>query len=240
MGERGMIRLEGIEKTYGRKKALAGVDLTLDKGKIIGLVGENGSGKTTLIKVIAGLVTPSSGSAEVDGIKVTRKIASQIAYMPDTDLFYPYFTVDELFRFYESQYEDFSYDKANIVAQFLNVDRNAPLKKLSKGNRGRAKMAATFGREADYYLLDEPFSGFDPMVRSDIIKGMIQFTDASQTVFLSTHEIREAEPLMDEIVLLSGGRIAAHEELEAIRDNYGVDAVTWMTKKIREGESIAN
>lgn len=235
-----MIKLEQVAKSYGTKKALTNVNLTLEKGKIIGLVGENGSGKTTLLKIIAGLVTPSSGIAEVDGIKVTRKIASKIAYMPDTDLFYPYFTVDELFRFYESQYEDFNYDKANIVAQFLNVDRNAQLKKLSKGNRGRAKMAATFGREADYYLLDEPFSGFDPMVRSDIIKGMIQFTDETQTVFLSTHEIREAEPLMDEIVLLSGGKILAHEELEAIRDREGMDAVTWMTKTIKEDQAIAN
>jgi len=233
-----MIRLERITKTYGGKKALNSVDLTLDKGKMIGLVGENGSGKTTLMKVIAGLITPSGGKAEVDGIPVTRKIASKIAFMPDIDLFYPYFTVDELFRFYESQYEDFNYDKANIVAQFLNVDRNSQLKKLSKGNRGRAKMAATFGREADYYLLDEPFSGFDPMVRSDIIKGMIQFTDPSQTVFLSTHEIREAEPLLDEIVLLSGGQIVAHKELEAIREQDGMDAVAWMTKIIKEGESV--
>ncbi|TQR15521.1 ABC transporter ATP-binding protein [Psychrobacillus soli] len=236
-----MIVLENVDKNYGKHQALSGLNLTIPLGKIIGLVGENGSGKSTLLKIIAGLTTPSSGSVQIDELKATRRIASKIAYMPDADMFYPFFSVERLFRFYETQFEDFNYSKACIVAQYLNVPLDAKLKNLSKGNRGRAKMAATLGREASYYLLDEPFSGFDPLVREDIIKGMIQFTDPeTQTVLMSTHEIKEAEPLLDAIILLNHGKILAFEEVETIRDQYGVDAVTWMTKLIKEGDLSGN
>lgn len=236
-----MIILENVKKKYGKHHALKGINLTIPLGKIIGLVGENGSGKSTLLKIIAGLTTPSSGSIQVNGMEATRRIASKIAYMPDADLFYPFFSVEQLFRYYETQFEDFNYSKACIVAQYLNVPLDAKLKNLSKGNRGRAKMAVTLGREASYYLLDEPFSGFDPLVREDIIKGMIQFTDPeTQTVLMSTHEIKEAEPLLDAIILLNHGEILAYEEVETIRDQRGMDAVTWMTKLIKEGDLSGN
>lgn len=232
-----MITLENVKKKYGKHQALKGINLTIPLGKIIGLVGENGSGKSTLLKIIAGLTTPTSGSIQVNEIEATRRIASEVAYMTDADVFFPFFTVERLFRYYETQFEDFNYSKACIVAQYLNVPLDAKLKSLSKGNRGRAKMAATLGREASYYLLDEPFSGFDPLVREDIIKGMIQFTDPeTQTVLMSTHEIKEAEPLLDAIILLNHGEVLAFEEVETIRDQYGVDAVTWMTKLIKEGD----
>ena len=159
------------------RKALEGLTLSLPQGKIIGLVGENGSGKTTLLKLIAGLVTPDSGSATFNGSHITRKVATNIAYMPDADLFYPYFTVGQLIDFYESQFTDFNPAKAKEIAQFLNLSLDSKIKNLSKGNRGRVKIAVTLGREADYYLLDEPFSGLDPMVRDDIAKGLIRFTD---------------------------------------------------------------
>ncbi|MFJ5768690.1 ABC transporter ATP-binding protein [Psychrobacillus sp. NPDC093180] len=236
-----MIAIENMEKNYGKHKALKGINLIIPPGKIIGLVGENGSGKSTLLKIIAGLTTPSSGTIQVNGIKATRSIASKVAYMPDADVFYPFFSVEKLFRFYETQFEDFNYSKACIVAQYLNIPLEAKLKTLSKGNRGRAKMAATLGREASYYLLDEPFSGFDPLVREDIIKGMIQFTDPeTQTVLMSTHEIKEAEPLLDAIILLNHGKILAYEEVETIRDQFRMDAITWMTKLIKEGDLSGN
>ena len=93
----------------------------------------------------------------------------------------------------------------------------------------------TLGREADYYLLDEPFSGLDPMVRDDIAKGLIRFTDTErQTVLLSTHELKEVEPLLDEIVVLRGGRIIAHEAVDVIRDTYGKDATSWMVSLFRK------
>lgn len=231
-----MIELKSITKKYGKRQALDDVTLTIPKGKIIGLVGENGSGKTTFLKLTAGLLTPDSGYAEYEGTKITRRIAAKIAYMPDADLFYPYFTVEQLFDFYESQFEDFDLVKAKELAQFLNVSLNSKIKNLSKGNRGRVKIAVTLGREASYYLLDEPFSGLDPMVRDDIAKGLIRFTDTEeQTILLSTHELKEVEPLLDEIVVLREGQIIAHEAVDEIRDKHGQDATSWMVSLFRGG-----
>ena len=196
---------------------------------MIGLVGENGSGKTTMLKLIAGLLAPNTGKITFQGRPVTRRIASDIAYMPDADQFYPYFTVQQLFDFYASQFEDFDMMKAKEIAQFLNISLEDKMKHLSKGNRGRVKIAVTLGREAKYFLLDEPFSGLDPMVRADIVRGLIQFTDVEkQTVILSTHEIKEIEPLLDDIVVLKEGEVIAYERVDEIRDLYGMDARSWM------------
>ncbi|MBB4824607.1 ABC-2 type transport system ATP-binding protein [Sporosarcina luteola] len=230
-----MIKLQGISKKYGGKCVLDQVTLELPKGKIIGLVGENGSGKSTVLKVIAGLLTPDEGRATYNGEPITRNIAAHLAYMSDTDEFYLYFKVGQLFDYYASQFEDFDLIKAKEIAQFLNISLDTRMKNLSKGNRGRVKIAVTLGREADYYLLDEPFSGLDPMVREDIAKGLIRFTDPErQTVLMSTHEIKEVEPLLDEIIVLRQGKIIAMEPIDEIRDMYGMDATSWMVSLFKE------
>ena len=229
-----MIELKGISKKYGGKKALQDVTLSIPRGKVIGLVGENGSGKSTLLKLMAGVLTLNSGRAKFDGEPITRKVAANVAYMSDTDAFYPYFTVQQLIDFYQSQFDDFDVIKAKEILQFLNMSLDSKMKNLSKGNRGRVKIAVTLAREADYYLLDEPFSGLDPMVRDDIAKGLIRFTDPErQTVIMSTHEIREVEPLLDEIIVMRGGQVIAHEAVDEIRDFHGIDATSWMVSLFR-------
>lgn len=230
-----MITLTNVVKKYGAKRALDNVSLSIPRGKVIGLVGENGSGKSTLLKTIAGLSSINTGTALFEGDPITRKIASRLAYMSDTDLFFPYFSVRQLMDFYDSQFEDFDLIKAKELMGFLNVAMDAKMKDLSKGNRGRVKIAITLAREADIYLLDEPFSGLDPMVREDIAKGLIRFTDPErQTIILSTHEIREVEPLLDDIIVMKSGRIIAHEAVDEIRDFYGVDATSWMVSLFKQ------
>lgn len=224
-----MIKLENVSINYGKKKVLKEITIDFPVGQMIGIVGENGSGKTTLLKVIAGLSSPKSGTVTFRQENLTRRMARDIAYMSDADNLFPYFTVQQLFDYYASQFDDFQMVKAKEIAQFLNVPLSAKMNRLSKGNRGRAKIAATLGRNAKYYVLDEPFSGLDPMVRDDIAKGLIQFTDIeSQTIILSTHEIKEMEPLLDEIVVLREGQIIAQKAIDEIRDQYGMDATSWM------------
>lgn len=224
-----MIELDHVSWNIGRRQVLDGVSLTVGTGKIVGIIGENGSGKTSLLKIMAGLLTPKNGTAKLGGEPITRKAADRIAYMADTDLFFPYFTPDELFRFYESQFADFNMEKALEIADDLSISPDAKLKDLSKGSRARAKIAATLGREADYYLLDEPFSGLDPMVRKSIAKGLIRFTDPErQTVIMTTHEIQEVEPLLDQVIVLKSGRIIAEETVDSIRDAHGMDTTNWM------------
>ncbi|MGE8035897.1 ATP-binding cassette domain-containing protein [Lysinibacillus sp. NPDC093692] len=231
-----MLQLSNVSFRYMKKPILQDVSFSIPVGQIIGLVGENGSGKSTLLKVLAGLLRPTSGEVLLNGTSVTRRSADEIAYLPDIDLFFDFYTGEQLFQHYASQFEDFSYDKACIVAEFLQVDKNVKLRQLSKGNRGRMKMAATLGREVPFYLMDEPFSGLDPIVREQLIKGLIQFTDIEhQTILLSTHELYEVEPILDQIILLQNGSIIAQEEVEMIRDVSNKDAVQWMKAFYKKG-----
>ena len=231
-----MLQLSNVSFRYNKKTLLKNISLELPIGQMVGLVGENGSGKSTLLKLIAGILRPMEGFITLNGLTVNRRSADQIAYLPDIDLFYDYYTAEEVFQFYTAQFRDFSYDKACIVAEFLEIDQHVKLRNLSKGNRGRVKMAATLGRDVPFYLMDEPFSGLDPMVRESIIKGLIRFTDIeTQTIILSTHEIHEVEPILDQILLLKNGQIFAQENVESIRDLHNQNAVQWMKSIYKEG-----
>lgn len=229
-----MLQLQNVTFSYVRKPVLQQLSLEIAQGQMIGLVGENGSGKSTLLQLITGILQPTEGQILLNGAPVTRRSASQIAFLPDTDLFYDFYTAEQLFRFYETQFADFSYDKANIIGEFLEIERGRKLRQLSKGQRGRVKMAATLGREVPLYVMDEPFAGLDPLVKESLLKGLIQFTDMeTQTILLSTHELYEVEPILDEVLLLRDGHIAAQGQLEMIRDEHNQNAVEWMKERMK-------
>jgi len=224
-----MIELHEASVKYGKRQAISNITMTVERGKFIGLIGSNGSGKTTLLKMMGGLLTPDSGRAELSGEPMTRSAVKRVAYMADTEDFFTYLNTKQLFDYYESQFPDFDRVKAINVADFLRVPMDEKLKHLSKGSKGRAKIAATFGREADFYLLDEPFSGLDPMVRREIAQGLIQYADPDrQTVVMSTHEIQEAEPLFDQLFVLCDGELIAENTVDGIRDEYNMDTTSWL------------
>lgn len=224
-----MITFEEVNKKYGRKLALEDASFSLDKGKIYGLLGPNGSGKSTALKMMAGLIYPSSGTVLVNGKKADRKIAHEVAYLTELDHFYPNFTVQDMIRFSASQFADFDETKANELLQFMKLEPKNRLKHLSKGNRGRLKLVITLARNASVLLLDEPFSGLDPMVRESIVKGLLSYLDfEKQTVVIATHEIDEIEMLLDEVIAIQNGRILAKENVEELRETKGLGVLTWM------------
>lgn len=230
-----MIQLQHVSFNYQRQEVLRDISLSFPLGQTIGVAGENGSGKSTLLKIIAGIQRPRKGTISINKESLSRVHSTDIAYLPDTDLFYSFYTTKELFEFYATQFQDFSLQKALEVANFLEVDIHVKLKKLSKGNRGRAKMAATLGRNTSYYVMDEPFSGLDPIVRESLIKGLIRFTNVEeQSIILSTHELHEVEPILDQLIVLKEGRVMAQEELETIRFETNQDAVSWMKNITKE------
>lgn len=224
-----MLQLENVMFTYKKKPIIRNVSFSIPTGQIIGVIGENGCGKSTLLQLMAGLLRPSKGSIKLGGKKINRRFADKIAYSPDIDLFYESYTGEQVFRFYNEQFADFSLEKAHIIAKHLDVQTTVKLGRMSKGNRARIKMAATLGREAALYLLDEPFAGLDPLAREALIKALIRFVDIeNQSVVLSTHEVNEVEPILDQVILLRDGMLTAMEELELIRDKRNEDAVEWM------------
>ncbi|CAM5214331.1 ABC-2 type transport system ATP-binding protein OS=Ureibacillus acetophenoni OX=614649 GN=SAMN05877842_10375 PE=4 SV=1 [Ureibacillus acetophenoni] len=214
---------------YKRKTILERLSFSIPQGQIIGLIGENGSGKSTLLKLMAGILTPTSGTIEFNGKKITRRHTNKVAYLPDIDLFYEKLTGDEVFAFYQSQFDDFSRDKAYEVTSFLQVPTNVKLGNLSKGNRARVKLATLLARNVEIYLLDEPFAGLDPLARESLLKAIIKFIDTENcSVVLSTHEVNEVEPILDQVMLLKDGHLCAMDHVEDIRLERGEDTVDWM------------
>lgn len=228
-----MIKVEQVTKKYGREGAVEDLSFSLEKGKIYGFIGPNGSGKSTTLKMIAGLVFPSSGLITVNGKKVNRKIAKEVAYLSELDFFYPSFTVNDMIKFSATQFHDFNMERAGELLTFMKLDPQKKLKQLSKGNRGRLKLVITLARQAPILLLDEPFSGLDPMVRDSIVKGLLSYIDFNeQTVVIATHEIDEIETLLDEIIAIQDGRIVAIENVEELRESKGLSVLEWMKKNL--------
>jgi ABC-2 type transport system ATP-binding protein len=231
-----MIQFEHVTKKFGGVTALKDVSLNLGKGKIIGVLGANGSGKSTFLKLIAGLVSPTAGNVLVDGEKVTRKISRKVAYLSELDAYYDSFTVQDMLEFYASQFSDFRTEKARDILAFMQMDPSEKLKQLSKGGRGRAKIAFTLAREASILLMDEPLSGLDPMVRESIVKGLVSFIDLErQMIVMTTHEIDEVEPLLDEAVFLRDGTVVERVHVDELRET-NRDSVVSRLKKIYKGE----
>jgi ABC-2 type transport system ATP-binding protein len=222
-----------VTKKYMGRTALNDVTFDLPKGKIIALVGPNGSGKSTILKLTAGLVHPSQGSVNVNGKTATRRIAGEAAYLSELDVLYPFFTVAETIKFNAGLFNDFDEQKALEILSFMQLEPQQKVRHLSKGNRGRLKILLALSRRAPLILMDEPLSGLDPLVRDSIIKSMISYLDLEeQTVFMSTHEISEVEPLLDMVISLSEGQLLGIEEVDKIREQYGLSLVEWMKSKI--------
>ncbi|MBU8879509.1 ABC transporter ATP-binding protein [Bacillus sp. FJAT-29790] len=230
-----MIKFQHVTKKYGRKYGLNDVSYTLEKGKIYGLIGPNGSGKSTTLKMIAGLVHPSNGTVIVNGKEADRKTAREVAYLTELDTFYQPFKVGDMIEFYYSQFPDFRMERAEELLQFMKLDRDAKLKQLSKGNRGRLKLVLALARETSVLLLDEPFSGLDPMVRDSIVKGLLSYIDfENQTVVIATHEIDEIEPLLDEVLAIQNGKVIDRYNVEELRETEGLSILEWMKQTFKE------
>ena len=210
-----------LTKTYGQICALNHVNLTLESGKIVGLLGPNGSGKTTLIKLINGLLTPSEGSIQVCGETPGVASKAQVAYLPDSIYLNSWMTVAQIVEYFQDFYEDFQPERAYEMLQRLGIDPKMKLKNLSKGNKEKVQLILVMSRRAQLYLLDEPIGGVDPAARDFILTTIIQNYDPSATILISTHLISDVEKVLDDYIFLQGGHVLRQGSVEEARAEAG-------------------
>lgn len=234
------IELNRVTKRYGAEKALNDVTFHFEPGKIYGLLGPNGSGKSTTLKLITGLVYPNSGTVSVLKETVTRRISKNVAYLTELDMFYDSFTSGKMIDFYDTQFPDFDREKAFKLLQEMELSPDKKIKQLSKGNRGRLKLVLTLARDVPVVLLDEPFSGLDPMVRDSIVRSLLtNINFEKQTVIIATHEIDEIEPIMDEVIAIYNGDIIGHENVEVLREEQGLSVLEWFKlTMVNQGKAV--
>ena len=211
----------GLCKYYGSLKALDNVDLRLEEGRIIGLLGPNGSGKTTLIKLASRLLVPSEGEVRICGELPSPETKAMVSYLPDRNYLPDWMKTKDLLEMYQDFYADFDEKRAKEMLNSLNIDYGMPLKNMSKGTKEKVQLILTMSRHAKLYLLDEPIAGVDPAARDYILKTIISNYDESATVLISTHLIADVENVLDEAIFLKEGKVVLHQNVDELRDTTG-------------------
>ena len=217
MSTSSLLRLEHVQKNYGKTEALSGVNLDIQPGRIVGLLGPNGSGKTTIIKLINGLLQPTSGQVLINGEKPSPKTKKAVSYLPDTTYLGDNMKIKEVFAMFKDFYSDFDEEKANHLLEDLNLDEQSRLKNLSKGNKEKVQLILVMSRKADLYVLDEPIGGVDPAARDYILKTIIQNRSENSSVLISTHLISDIEDILDDVIFIKDGEILLQEDANELR-----------------------
>ena len=222
-----ILECSGLRKSYGHKQALNGVDLKLPSGKIIGLLGPNGSGKTTLLKLINGLLTPTAGSLLIDGQAPGIESKKIVSFLPERTYLNDTWRVRDALRFFSYFYADFDTTRADEMLNSLNIDSNARLKTLSKGNKEKVQLILVMSRAARLYCLDEPIAGVDPAARDYILRTIINNYNPEASVLISTHLITDIEQVLDEAIFIKDGQVLLHKSVDDIRfeNKMSVDAL---------------
>lgn len=220
-----IVTFRDVHKRFPSADALRGVSFDLSAGEIVGLLGPNGSGKSTLLKLMAGLYRPNSGRVTVAGRNPDQGTKALVAYSPEIDHLYPWMTVETSLKFVGSFYEDWDADRAAALLDFMALKPTQKVGKLSKGMRARLRLVIALARSASLILLDEPLSGIDPPSRSRIVQAILaEYRVGEQTIVISTHEVLEAEPLFDRLLMLEAGLIKLDGDAEELRQQYGCSA----------------
>ncbi len=219
-----LIQATGIEKQYAGKKALDGVDITIESGKIVGLLGPNGSGKTTLMKLFAHLLQPTAGSITYPNNAARGLDAKKtVAFLPDTLQFPGYMRVRDTFAFYSDMYGDYSARRAEDMIDLLDLGglMNDRISKLSKGMQERVALGLTFSRDTGLYLLDEPLGGIDPVGKTKIIDAILAMQLEASSIVVSTHLVKDIERIFDNVYFISKGKIVFVGDCDQMREENG-------------------
>ncbi len=222
-----ILEARDLTKSYGPKTALNGLNLTLEKGKIIGLLGPNGSGKSTFIKLCNGIIQPTKGEILIGGHEVGVETKKIVSYLPERTYLDDNMSPVQMINFFSDFYEDFDADKAFDMLRSLKVNPKDKMKTMSKGTKEKVQLILVMSRQAKLYMLDEPIGGVDPAARDYILRTIISNYNPEASVIISTHLITDIEQVLDEVIFIQNGDLKLHKTVDEIRSIEGksVDAL---------------
>ena len=222
-----ILECKGLTRKFNHFFALSNVDLTLERGEIIGLLGPNGSGKTTLIKLINGLLLPTDGQITVNGSVPGVETKKIVSYLPERGCLDERRRISELISYYSDFYSDFDVSRAHTMLKDLDIDPSLRLKTLSKGTKEKVQLILVMSRDAQLYVLDEPIGGVDLAARGYIIRTILTNYNEDASVLISTHLIADVENVLDRVLFLQNGQITLNASVDEIRSGHkkSVDAL---------------
>jgi ABC-2 type transport system ATP-binding protein len=212
-----ILQLHNLNKSYASFPALKNVDLELEPGRIMGVLGPNGSGKTTLIKIVAGLLQPSGGEVMVCGMAPGAQTKALVSYMPDVYHLPNWMTIDGIIQYFNTFYADFDPDRAFALLERLGIDHRHKVTALSKGTREKLQLSLALARKARLYLMDELLEGIDPVARTVAIDTILENYNTEGSLLISTNLITDVEKLLDEVVFLKAGEVVLSGNTEDLR-----------------------
>ena len=216
-----LFECKDLRKNYGKNQALKGLNLQIESGQIVGLLGPNGSGKTTLIKLANGLLTKNGGELYIDGKEVGVETKKVVSYLPERTYLDVHSKVKDVIEFFKDFYSDFEENRAYDMLSKLNINPNDKLKTMSKGTREKVQLILVMSRQAKLYFLDEPIGGVDPAARDYILNTIISNYNPEAAVIISTHLISDIEKVLDDVVMIKNGELVMHKKVDEIREEYG-------------------
>ena len=221
MGE-SCLAVKNLSKAFGPKNALDGVSFAVQPGEIMGLVGPNGAGKTTLIKLVMGLIKPTSGQVSVfgvDGKTLGVQDKRHIGYIPDESFFYDFMTPRQTVEFSKRFYPEWDEEKCTEMMQRFHLSSDEPVKNLSRGMKAQLALILVLAQKPDLLLLDEPLEGLDPMRRLEFLNLVLEdfMQREGRGVLISSHYLEELERLADRVAFLQAGRLFRVVDMEQLK-----------------------
>ena len=216
-----LLKINNVTRSFNGRKVLDGLSLSVEAGKIVGLLAPNGVGKTTLFRHIAGLLTQDSGEILVDGKKISKETNALVSYLPDYFVFDDFGTIRKAAVFMQEYFPDFDVKRMKELLAKINFDENRKFSTMSKGEKEQVQLVLFLSRRAKLYLLDEPLAAVDPAKREFIINTILSSFGEENSVIISTHLVLDIEKILDEVIMLKDGKVCVSGDADALRDEYG-------------------
>lgn len=212
-----MLELNQVTRKFSSKLAVNNVSLTIEPGKTYALLGPNGSGKTTMMKMIAGLMRPTSGEILFEGQKIGPKTKADIAYMSTESYFYGYMSIRDAGKYYHDFFRDFDMEKYMATLERMELNPHDKIAQLSSGMNAKVRLALTLSRSAKLLMFDEPLNGVDILTRAQVISEIVRNRAEGRSMMISTHLVEEMDSYIDHVIFMKNGEIirqGSREELE--------------------------
>lgn len=213
-----LLECKHLWKSYDDTPVLKDINLKIERGKIIGLLGKNGVGKSTLIKIINDLLVPTEGKVYIKGEKPGVNSKKTIAYLPERTYLDKEMKIIEVFHYFEEFYDNFNIEKAKKLLKDLDLDINKKISKMSKGMQEKLQLVLVMSRDADLYILDEPLGGVDPATRDYILDTILSNFKEGASMIISTHLISDIERILDEVIFMNDGEIILTSPADELRE----------------------
>ena len=214
---------ENLKKKYGMSPAISNLSLTLEAGRILGLMGPNGSGKTTFLKIVAGLQKANNGYVRVCGKALGIESKRLVSFLPDRNIMPKWMTALDAIDYYHDYFADFDTRKAYDMLEFVHLEKNVSVAHMSKGMIEKLNLTLCFSRAAKLFLLDEPLGGVDPVAREQIVSSIVKTYNPDSSIIVSTHLVHDIEHMFNDVCFIKDGEIVLYGDAERLRNEHGMD-----------------